>query len=66
MAVNYSTVGLPIVRGEGPDKVSGKALYAADVMLPGMLWGSVLRSPFPHAKIVHIDTSRAAELTGGF
>ena len=64
MAANYSAIGLPIVRAEGPDKVSGKALYAADVVLPGMLWGKVLRSPFPHAKIVHIDTSRARSMTG--
>ena len=64
MAANYSAVGLPIVRGEGPDKVSGKALYAADVVLPGMLWGKVLRSPFPHAKIISIDTSRARNLPG--
>ena len=64
MAANYSAVGLPIVRGEGPDKVSGKALYAADVVLPGMLWGRVLRSLFPHAKIVHIDTSRAIIMPG--
>ena len=64
MVANYSAVGLPVVRGEGPDKVSGKALYAADVVLPGMLWGRVLRSPFPHAKIVHIDTSRARRMPG--
>ena len=64
MAANYSAVGLPIVRGEGPDKVSGKALYAADVVLPGMLWGRVLRSPFPHAKIISIDTSRARNMPG--
>ena len=64
MAANYSTIGLPIVRGEGPDKVSGKALYAADVSLPGMLWGRVLRSPFPHAKIISIDTSRARNMPG--
>src|SRR2546428_10448306 len=33
-------------------------------MLPGMLWGKVLRSPFPHARIVHIDTSGASKLPG--
>ncbi len=64
MAAHYSAIGLPIVRAEGPDKVSGKAQYAADVVLPGMLWGGVLRSPFPHAKIVHIDTSGARNMTG--
>jgi carbon-monoxide dehydrogenase large subunit len=49
---------------EGPDKVSGKALYAADVLLPGMLWGKVLRSPYPHANIVSIDTTRARQVPG--
>ena len=64
MAANYSAVGRSIVRGEGPEKVSGKALYAADVVLPGMLWGKVLRSPFPHAKIISIDTSKARDMPG--
>jgi carbon-monoxide dehydrogenase large subunit len=49
---------------EGPDKVSGKALYAADVLLPGMLWGKVLRSPYPHANIVSIATARAHQVPG--
>ena len=60
----YSVIGQPVTRGEGPDKVSGRALYAADVQRPGMLWGKVLRSPFPHARIVNIDTSRARRMPG--
>ena len=44
--------------------MSGTFLYAADVALPGMLWGKVLRSPFPHARIVHIDATRALSLAG--
>jgi len=64
MVTTYSVIGQPVTRGEGPDKVSGKALYAADIVLPEMLWGKVLRSPFPHARIVHIDTSRARKLPG--
>ena len=64
MTTTYSTIGQPVVRGEGADKVSGKALYTADITLPGMLWGQVLRSPFPHARIVHIDASRAQALPG--
>jgi len=60
----YAVVGRPVTRQEGPDKVSGTFLYAADVALPGMLWGKVLRSPFPHARIVHIDTTRALSLAG--
>ena len=61
---NYTAVGRSIPRGEGPNKVSGKAVYTADVIMPGMLWGKVLRSPFPHARIVHVDTSRAQSVPG--
>ncbi len=64
MTTTYSAIGQPIVRGEGVEKVSGQAIYTADIALPGMLWGKILRSPFPHARIVRIDTSRAARLPG--
>lgn len=64
MTTTYATIGQPVARGEGTDKVSGQAVYAADITLPGMLWGQVLRSPFPHARIVHIDARRARELPG--
>ena len=57
-------IGQSVVRGEGPDKVTGKSIYAADVSLPGMLWGKVLRSPFPHARIVSINTTEARALPG--
>ena len=57
-------VGKPVTRQEGPDKVSGKFIYSADIVLPGMIWGKVLRSPYPHAKILHIDASRAMSLPG--
>ena len=60
----YTAVGKPITRQEGPDKVSGSFQYAADVNLSGMIWGKVLRSPYPHAKIVKIDISRASQLPG--
>ncbi|PKB71759.1 MAG: hypothetical protein BZY87_03880 [SAR202 cluster bacterium Io17-Chloro-G6] len=64
MAATPSAIGQSITRGEGPDKVSGKAIYAADISLPGMLWGKVLRSPHPYARIVSIDASRAKGLPG--
>ena len=64
MVASFSVVGQPIVRGEGPEKVSGQSLYTSDVILPGMLWGKILRSPLPHARIVSIDTTRAAQLPG--
>ncbi len=57
-------IGQSVVRGEGPDKVTGKSVYAADVTLPGMLWGKALRSPFPHARIVSIDTEQAKAVPG--
>jgi CO/xanthine dehydrogenase Mo-binding subunit len=52
------------VRVDAPGKVSGTTRYANDLVRPGMLWGKVLRSPLPHARIVSIDTSDAARLPG--
>ncbi|TAK07073.1 hypothetical protein EPO44_04555, partial [bacterium] len=52
-------VGNPTPRVEGEAKVTGKAQYAVDVTLPGMLWGRVLRSPIPYGRIKRIDASRA-------
>ncbi|MBI2885755.1 MAG: xanthine dehydrogenase family protein molybdopterin-binding subunit [Chloroflexi bacterium] len=60
----YTAIGKPIGQIEGPAKVSGKGAYTADVALPGVLWGKALRSPFPHARIVSVDTSRARALMG--
>ncbi len=60
----YSVVGKPVTREDGPEKVSGKHLYSADIILPGMIWGKVLRCPYAHAKILSIDTTEAARLPG--
>ncbi len=49
---------------DGVDKVTGRAKYTGDVVLPGMLEGRILRSPLPHARIRAIDTSRAEALDG--
>ena len=57
-------VGQPIPRVEGPEKVTGLTKYTADVDRPGILWGKVLRSPLPHARILNINTSRAKTLPG--
>jgi carbon-monoxide dehydrogenase large subunit len=46
------------------DKVTGHAIYGVDVALPGMLHGAVVRSPYPHARIVAIDTSAAEKAPG--
>ena len=55
----YKVIGTRPIRHDGYDKVTGKALYGADMNLPGMIYGQVLRSPHAHAKILSIDTSRA-------
>ncbi|HLB12800.1 MAG TPA: xanthine dehydrogenase family protein molybdopterin-binding subunit [Dehalococcoidia bacterium] len=60
----YSVVGKPLPRVDAPTKATGQAKFAADLSLPGMLTGKILRSPYPHARIVNIDTSRAARLAG--
>ena len=53
-----------IQRLDGYEKASGHATYTIDVALPGMLYGKFLTSPFPHAKIVRMDTSKAEALAG--
>jgi CO/xanthine dehydrogenase Mo-binding subunit len=57
-------IGNPTPRIEGEDKVTGKARYAVDVVLPGMLWGKVLRSPIPHGRIQRINVDRALQVPG--
>jgi CO/xanthine dehydrogenase Mo-binding subunit len=57
-------IGTPVQRLEGPEKVSGRAIYATDVNLPGMLWCKVLRSPVSYARIKSIDAKHALELPG--
>ncbi len=61
---NLKVVGTRPIRPDGVDKVTGRAIYAADTRASGMLWGKILRSPHAHAKIVSIDTSKAEKLTG--
>ncbi len=57
-------VGQNIPRLEGKEKVTGQAKYLDDLSFPKMLYGKLLRSPFPHAKIISIDTSVAMLLPG--
>src|SRR2546423_14359374 len=64
MAATQSLVGASIPRLEGPEKVTGRAVYTADVSLPGTLWARVLRSPHPHARIVRIDATAARQVPG--
>jgi len=67
--VNYidsslKVVGSRPIRPDGVDKVTGRAIFAADTRAAGMLWGKILRSPHAHARIVSIDTSKAEALPG--
>lgn len=57
-------VGASLPRKDAFEKVSGRAQYADDVRLPGMLWGKILTSPLPHARIKKIDISKALSLPG--
>ncbi|MGH7834724.1 MAG: xanthine dehydrogenase family protein molybdopterin-binding subunit, partial [Candidatus Binatia bacterium] len=60
----YSNIGTPAPRVEGAAKVSGQTRYTADHLLSGTVWGKVLRSPYPHARIVRVDASRAQSQPG--
>jgi CO/xanthine dehydrogenase Mo-binding subunit len=60
----YEVVGKPVERTDGRVKATGKARYAGDLVAPGMLHGKILRSPFAHARILDIDTSKASKLPG--
>jgi CO/xanthine dehydrogenase Mo-binding subunit len=60
----YRVIGTRPIRPDGVEKVTGKALYGADIRLPGMIYGKVLRSPHAHARIRSIDTSAAEQAPG--
>ena len=60
----FKVVGTRPQRPDGIDKVTGRALYGADISAPGMLVGHLLRSPHPHARIKSIDTSEAEGMRG--
>jgi CO/xanthine dehydrogenase Mo-binding subunit len=57
-------VGVSIPRPDGPEKVTGRVQYVADIQPKGLLHAKLLRSPHAHAKIVSIDTSAAKTLPG--
>ena len=61
---NYKVIGTPVERGDGPEMLSGQALYGPDMKLPGMLWGKISRSPIPHGKILRIDVEKAKKYPG--
>jgi CO/xanthine dehydrogenase Mo-binding subunit/aerobic-type carbon monoxide dehydrogenase small subunit (CoxS/CutS family) len=61
---SHAVVGHSVPRTDSYEKVTGKAPYAYDMHLPGMVYGDILRSPVPHARIERIDTSRALAVPG--
>ncbi|NNF78942.1 MAG: xanthine dehydrogenase family protein molybdopterin-binding subunit, partial [Rhizobiales bacterium] len=60
----FKVIGTRPERPDGVDKVTGRARFGADMIMPGMLIGKVLRSPHAHANIKSIDTSAAEALPG--
>ena len=62
--MNYHVIGHSTPRTDNTGKVTGEARYTSDVLLPGTLWAKTLRSPYPHARILSIDTSKAENAPG--
>ncbi len=64
MTTNYAIVGKSVPRKGLLEKLTGEARYTADMKMPGMLHGRIVRSPHPHADVLAVDTSAAASLPG--
>ena len=64
MSTDFSIIGKPIAMVDAAGKTTGSGKYADDLSAPGMLIGKILHSPYPHARIARIDTSRAEKLEG--
>ena len=62
---SFRIVGTRPPRPDGIEKVTGRALYGADAVAPGMLHGAILRSPHAHARILGIDASAALAMPNG-
>ena len=63
-AQTFRVIGRRVPKVDAIDKVTGRAQYGADILLPRKLVGKVLRSPHAHARIARIDTSQAKALAG--
>jgi xanthine dehydrogenase molybdenum-binding subunit len=61
---DYRVIGTSVERVDGAEMVSGQAIYGPDVRQPGMLWGKILRSPVPHAKVLRVNVEKAKQLPG--
>src|SRR5438067_1562219 len=57
-------LGTAVKRLDGPDKVTGRARYSYDINRPGMIYGRIVRSPYPHARVVSVDLSAAEKAPG--
>jgi 4-hydroxybenzoyl-CoA reductase alpha subunit len=64
MAEDFAVVGKPLIKPDAYSKVSGQTRFADDLALPRMVYGRLLRSPHPHARLLHIDVARARALPG--
>ena len=64
MPDKFAIIGKPLPKVDAMGKVTGETAYADDLVLPRMLHCKMLRSPTPHARIVHIDTSKAEAMPG--
>jgi 4-hydroxybenzoyl-CoA reductase subunit alpha len=64
MNSEFSIIGKPTAMVDAAEKTTGAGKYTDDLSLPGMLIGKILHSPYPHARIKSIDTTRAEQLDG--
>src|SRR4030042_141757 len=62
--MNYNVIGKSVPRVEAVPKVTGDTKYTEDLRFPGMLYGKLLLSPYPHARILKMDKSEAEKLPG--
>ena len=62
--MSYQIIGQSVPRIDNTGKVTGESRYTSDILLPGTLWAKTLRSPHSHARIVRLDTTRAAQAPG--
>jgi len=64
MNISLSYIGKRLPRADALEKATGEALFLSDLKFPGMLYGKILRSPLPHARIIRIETVQAKRLPG--
>ena len=60
----FRVIGTRVAKLDAMEKVTGSVQYLPDMDVPGMVWGKILRTPMPHARIARLDTSRAEALPG--